>query len=147
KTACDASATPGAPIPTSAAPACADEIFSIYDGGKTMAGAAAWLSPITLTQNQAYAWVAELQAGYTPEQIRAMSRAAFDANAWANAGATQTIGTHTGVTAWVRIYEQMHDLVGALQENGFDVWVTTASPQFVIEPIAEMVGVSADHVL
>ena len=147
KAACDAAAAAGAPIPTSTTPACADEIFAIYDGGKTMAGAAAWLTPVTLTQNQPYAWVAELQAGYTPEQIREMSRAAFDANAWAPAGTTQTIGTHTGVTAWVRIYEQMHDLVGALQENGFDVWVTTASPQFVIEPIAEMVGVSADHVL
>jgi hypothetical protein len=145
--ACDAAAAPGAPIPTSATPACADEVFAIYDGGKTMGGADAWLNAITLTQNQPYAWVGELQAGYTPEEIRQMSRAAFDANAWASAGALQTVGTNKKVTGWVRIYEQMHDLVGALQDNGFDVWVTTASPQFVIEPIAEMVGVSADHVL
>lgn len=148
--ACDALAAPGAPLPTSASAGCADAIFHAYSNAKTPpgAGAVAAFSPeITTTLNSPYAWVAQLQAGYTPDEVRAMARSAYLENAWAPEGATQTVGTTTGVTAWVRIYDQMRDLIGALQENEFDVWVVTASPQLVVDAISEQVGVPADHVL
>jgi hypothetical protein len=41
----------------------------------------------------------------------------------------------------------MRDLIGALKENGFDVWVLTASPQHVVEPVAELAGISRDRVI
>ena len=127
--------------------ACADEIFAIYDGGKTTGGATAFRNAETLIQKQAYAWLAQLQAGYTPEEIRGFARAAYEQNAKAAVGSTQTIGSKNGVTAWGRIYDQMRDLLGALQESGFDVWIVTASPQYVIEPIARHAGVEASHVI
>lgn len=147
KAACDHLATPGNPLPTAINTACADEIFAIYDGGRTTANAAAFQNAETLTQNQAYAWLAQLQAGHTPAAIRAFARAAYNQNASAPIGSVQTVGSKRGVTAWGRIYDQMNDLVGALSVNGFDVWIVSASPQFVIEPVAERLGVGAEHVI
>jgi len=145
--ACDGAAEPGAPLPTSRAPACADEIFAIYIDGKTKAGAAAWTRAITSTTNEAPAWLARLLAGHTPDEVRAIARAAYAADSTAPIGATRTIGTRQGVSAWVRIYEPMRDLIGALQGSGFDVWIVSASPQHVTEIVAAEVGIAADHVI
>lgn len=145
--ACDSLAAPGAPLPTSTNSACANELFMIYDSGTTEAGLPAWTKTVTLTQNEPYAWVNQLQAGYSPDEIRDIAMAAYFENAYAAQGDVQTLGTHAGVTHWIRIYDQMRDLVETLQENGFDVWIVTASPQFVIEPIAELVNVPRDHVI
>jgi hypothetical protein len=145
--ACDAAAEPGAPLPTSKTPACADEIFSIYDESKTNAGARAWAHEITLTTKQPYAWEARLLAGHTPDEVRGFAREAYRTDSSAPLRATRTIGTHAGVTAWVRVYDPMRDLIGALQKNGFDVWVVSASPQFVTEIVAHEVGIAPDHVV
>jgi phosphoglycolate phosphatase-like HAD superfamily hydrolase len=147
-TACDAAAAPSEPLQTSGHPACADELVSIYNQGKTRAGQAAWNNPITLTLNTAYAWVAQLQAGYTPEELRAFARAAYAENAFNPPGTTQTVGTTTGLTYHVQVYEEMVDLIETLQDNGFDVWVVTASPQFVIDAVSEeLVGIKANRVI
>ena len=145
--ACDGAGAPGSPLATSSNTACADEIFAIYDSAKTRAGADAFNHSVTLTQNQAYLWLAQLGAGYPMGELREFARAAYDENAYAPAGSTQTVGTTSGVTAWGRIYDQMNDLIGALHANGFDVWIVSASPQWVVEPVAEHVGVDADHVV
>ncbi|HEX8825955.1 MAG TPA: haloacid dehalogenase-like hydrolase [Archangium sp.] len=146
--ACDAAAAPGEPLQTSTASACADELVSIYNGGKTRAGQTAWLNPITLTTNTAYAWVAQLQAGYTPEELRAFARSAYAENAFNPPGTTQTVGTTTGLAYHVRVYEEMVDLVETLQANGFDVWVLTASPQFVVDAVSEpLVGIKPNRVI
>ena len=34
-----------------------------------------------------------------------------------------------------------------MQQNGFELWVVSASPQHVVEPFAAMVNVAADHVV
>jgi hypothetical protein len=145
--ACDATAEPGKLLPTSKSPACADEIFSIYDESKTTAGAPAWSHEITLTTKEPYAWLARLLAGHTPDEVRGFARDAYLSDSHAPLHATRTIGTHPGVTAWVRIYDPMRDLIGALQKNGFDVWVVSASPQFVTEVVAREVGIAPDHVV
>lgn len=148
--ACDALAAPGAPLPTSTNPACADAIFHPYYNGTTppsAGAAAAWSPAVTSTINNPYAWVAQLQAGYTPDVVRAFARAAFLENVYAPVGEVQSIGGTNNVTAWVRVYDQMRDLVGALHANGFDVWVLTASPQFVVDAISTEVGVAPDHVI
>ena len=145
--ACDAAGEPGRPLSTGETSACDEAIYSIYDSGKTPAGAAAWTRAVTLTTNQGYAWLARLQGGHTPAEIVAMTRAVYAEASRAPVGSTQTVGVHTGVSAWVRIYPQMRDLVGALQSNGFDVWIVSASPQHVSEVVAAEVGIAADHVV
>lgn len=148
--ACDSLANPGQPLPTSTNDACADAIFNIYANAKTpgTAGVAAWNSEITLTMNQPYAWVSQLQAGYTPEQVRSFARAALEQNLAAAKGAVQKVGTTTNVTGYLRVYEQIRDLIGAMQANGFDVWILTASPQYVVDAVSiQYVGVAQDHVI
>ena len=146
--ACDTAARPGEPLPTSTAPACADELVSIYNRGQTRAGQAAWSNPITLTLNTAYAWVAQLQAGYTPEELRGFARSAYAENAFNPPGTTQTVGTTTGLAYHVQVYEEMVDLIETLQANGFDVWVATASPQFVIDAVSEeLTGIKPNRVI
>lgn len=146
--ACDAAASPGQPLPTSTNTACADAIFHIYANGKTPppSPVAAWSPEVTLTSNNPYAWVSQLQAGYTPQQVREFAVAAFHQNNDAAIGATQTVGTNTTVTGFLRLYDEIIDLAAVLQMNGFDVWVLTASPQYVVEPIAAMIGIPANHV-
>ncbi|MFO0608384.1 MAG: haloacid dehalogenase-like hydrolase [Polyangiales bacterium] len=147
--ACDALADAGAPLPTSrgTASACASEIVNIYYNARTIGGMAAWANEVTYTTNQPYAWAAQLLGGYTAGEIRSFARAAFDENHNNAIGATQSIGSVTGLNAYVRVYDAMRDLVGTLQQNGFDVWVVSASPQQVVEVAAEQVGVRADHVI
>ncbi|WP_233261307.1 haloacid dehalogenase-like hydrolase [Vitiosangium sp. GDMCC 1.1324] len=147
-TACDAAAAPGEPLQTSTHTDCADELVSIYDSGKTRAGQSAWNNRITLTLNTSYAWVAQLQAGYTPEELRAFARSAYAENAFNPPGTTQTVGTTSGLAFHVQAYEEMVDLIETLQANGFDVWVVTASPQFVIDAVSEeLVGIKPNRVI
>ena len=153
--ACDGLAAPGAPLPTgagtAAANACADTLYAIYSLGRVPPGgaadAAAWTGEVTTTINQPYAWLAQLMAGYRPQDIRDFAQAAFDENNWAPIGATQTVGTLTTATGYVRIYEQMADLIDALDAAGFDVWIVSASPQYAVEQVAREVGIERDHVV
>ena len=144
---CDGAGEPRQPLTTAETAACGEAIDSIYDSGKTPAGAPAFTREVTLTSHEGYAWLARLQGGRTPAEIAAMTRAVFAEASRAPLGATQTVGGRAGVTAWVRIYPQMRDLVGALQSSGFDVWVVSASPQHVTEVVAAEVGIAADHVV
>jgi phosphoserine phosphatase len=144
--ACDAAGEPGRPLATRETPACADAIYALYDG-KTPAGAPAWTREVTLTTNEPYAWLARLLAGHTPAEVAGFARAAYEEASHAPIDATQTVGTHAGVTAWVRIYPTMHDLVAALQADGFDVWIVSASPQSIAEVVAHEVGIAPDHVI
>jgi phosphoglycolate phosphatase-like HAD superfamily hydrolase len=146
--ACDLAGEPGQPLRTSDHPACADELVSIYSSGKTRAAQAAWDKQVTLTLNTSYAWVAQLQAGYTPEEVRGFARSAYAENAFNPVGTTQTVGSVTGLAYHVRVYEEMVDLVETMQDNGFDVWVLTASPQFVIDAVSEqLIGVKPNRVV
>lgn len=147
--ACDGLAAAGAPLPTSTSTACADAFVKMYDGLKTPGGLDAWgPSYATTTKiNFAYAWVAQLTAGSTPDEVRGYARAAFAENVSAPIGTTQTVGSITGLNGYVRVYEQIADLMGALQDNGFDVWVVTASPQLIVDAVSSEVGIPASHVL
>jgi phosphoserine phosphatase len=144
--ACDAAAAAGAPLPTSTTAACAAELMNIYYNGKTAAGTAAWTDANKTTMNEPYAWVSQLQAGHTPEEVRAWARAAFEENVNAPIGAKQTVGG-VELAGYLRVYEQIRDLAETLDENGFDVWVLTASPQYVVDGLAEEIGVPPHKVV
>ncbi len=143
---CDSVAEPEHKLTTSQHAACADALVSIYDRGVTQGNAPAFDGD-SPTMHQAYAWGAQLQAGRTPNEVRDVARRAYAENAAAPIGATQTIGTTVGLAAWVRIYDPMRDLVATLRANGFDVWVVSASSQYLVEIVAANVGVDASHVV
>jgi hypothetical protein len=144
--ACAALAAPGMPLPTSTNTPCADEIYAVYFNGATTGGKAAFAGWNYRQIEPAYAWAAQLQAGYTPAEIVGFAQQAITAGLAAAEGATQPVGTQTA-NAYVRIYDQIKDLVGVLQKNGFDVWVVSASPQHFVEPFAAMLTIPADHVV
>jgi hypothetical protein len=151
--ACDGLANALEPLPTSTNAACADALFHIYYNGKTpptsggAAGVAAWNNEITLTINNPYAWVSQLTAGYTPQQVRDFALAAFHQNNDAAIGAVQQVGNTPNLPGYLRIYLEIEDLIGAFVANGFDVWVLTASPQYIVEPLAARMGIPANHVV
>jgi len=137
----------GGPLPTSTNRPCADEILAIYDTLKTTGGADAFAGYNPRTLQPAYAWTAQLLAGHTRDELRALTLAAVDAALAAPPGAVQTIGSHHDLAAWLRFYEPQRDLIAALRSRGYDVWVITASPQIVIETLAPRVGVDPSHVI
>lgn len=144
--ACGTSVAAGQPLPTNTNTACADEMLSMYIDNVTTGGQAAfaghnfrWLEPT-------YAWTAQLMAGYTHAEIQQFARDAITPQLTAAENTTQVIGTRT-VNGWLRIYDQVADLLEVTASHGYDVWIITASPQDVIQTFAPMVGIPADHVV
>ena len=148
--ACDAQAEPGQPLVTDqtddASRACADAILAVYYDGVAPSGEDAYTVDETDTLETAYGLAVQLQAGYTGAEIRAFAEQARDFALNQPIGATQTVGTGT-YNAYIRVYDQMRDLISVMQDNGFDVWVVSASSQFIVEPFAAEVGIAADHVI
>lgn len=146
-TACGALAEAGQPLPTSTNPPCADELLSLYATGKTHAGAVAFEGANPRKMEPSFAWGAAAQAGHTPDELRDYANAALDEYLGKPVGSTMTIGTTEGLDGYLRLYEPMKDLIGALQEDGFDVWVVSASPQPIVEVAAARMGIDASHVI
>ncbi|MFG2297527.1 haloacid dehalogenase-like hydrolase [Streptomyces sp. NPDC048603] len=146
--ACDGLARPGAPLPTHtpAGTACADQINTVYGTGATTTGAAAFTGWNRRTTEPSYAWLPQLMQGWTAREIRSFAAAARTENLAAPIGAKQQVGSGTA-TGWVRYYDQQKDLIKKLQKAGFDVWISSASPQPVVEVWAKGVGIEADHVI
>lgn len=145
-TACGSAAAAGAPLPTSTNMACAKELLSVYVDGKTTGGKAAFAGWDYRRMEPSYAWLAQLLAGYSKAQVQSFATLAKTENLANAIDAKQTVGG-TQVTAWVRVYEPIKDLIRKLQQNGFDVWVVSASPQPIVEVWATEVGIAADHVV
>jgi phosphoserine phosphatase len=145
-TACGSLAAAGAPLPTSTNVACQKEILTIYTDGKTTTGKTAFAGFDYRRMEPAYAWLTQLFAGYTKAQVQEFTNAAKKENLSNPIDQMQTIGG-TQLVHWVRVYDQIKDLIAKLQQNGFDVWIMSASPQPVVEVWASEVGVSTDHVV
>ncbi|MEV6678244.1 haloacid dehalogenase-like hydrolase [Streptomyces erythrochromogenes] len=146
--ACRALARPGTPLPTGtpAGAGCADEINAVYGTAATRTGAAAFAGWDRRTMEPGYAWLPQLMQGWTAREIRGFAAAARTENLAAPVGATQRVGTGLA-TGWVRYYDQQKDLINSLGKAGFDIWISSASPQPVVEVWAEGVGIDADHVI
>lgn len=146
--ACDGLAAPGQALPTATHAACTDELLTIYLDGTTAAGLPAWRGTWNHRRLEpSYAWAAQLHAGYRPEEIRAFAEATLTEALAAPVGATQAVGSRQGLAGYIRIYEQMKDLIHALDHNGVAVWVVSASPQYVVETFAARVGVPRERVI
>jgi len=147
--ACGTTVAALSPLPTSTDTDCAAEMLSIYIDGKTTAAngsATAFSGHNARYLEPTYAWTAQLLAGYTHAEIAQFAHNAIDPQLTADMTATQTIGGRS-VNGWLRIYDQVKDLIEVTKSYGFDVWIITASPQDVIGAFAPMVGIAADHVI
>lgn len=134
-------------IPTGKNTRCADVIVSIYAQGQLPDGTQAWDNRYDGNLlNPSYAWNVALMAGYTPEEIRKMAGKAIKSNLGSKEGAVQKIGSKE-FPAWMRVYARMAELITELKENGFDVWIVSASCQYIVEAFAGRVGVNSDHVI
>lgn len=153
KAACDGQAEAGQPIvsdqSSEASKKCADQIVTIYNTGYVDGAEIAAFDEAKFDgdlMEPVYAWTVQLEAGYSPDQVREFARKAFDFNASNPHGTKQKIG-NTEQAADARVYAQMADLIEALQAKGFDVWVSSASSQYIVDAVAENVGIKADHVI
>ncbi|MFD8954153.1 haloacid dehalogenase-like hydrolase [Streptomyces xanthophaeus] len=146
--ACGPLARPGAPLPTGTpqGAACADEVNAVYGTAATRTGAAAFAGWDRRTTEPSYAWLPQLMQGWTAREVRGFAAAARKENLAAPVGAVQQVGSGTA-TGWVRYYDQQKDLVKSLQKAGFDVWISSASPQPVVEVWAAGAGIGADRVI
>jgi phosphoserine phosphatase len=145
--ACDAVAAPGQPLSTSTSSSCATELATIYSQAKTSGGKAAFAGWDYRRMEPAYALAAQLLSGYSAAEAKQMAKSALEESITAPQGTKQSVGTVNDLTAWMRVYDQIRDLIETLRANGFDVWIISASPQPVVEAAAERVGISADHVI
>ncbi|MEW2139371.1 HAD family hydrolase [Streptomyces sp. NPDC005409] len=146
--ACGPLARPGAPLPTGTpeGAACADEINAVYGTAATRTGAPAFTGWDRRTTEPSYAWLPQLMQGWSAREVRGFAAAARTENLAAPLGAVQRVGSGTA-TGWVRYYDQQKDLINTLRTSGFDVWISSASPQPVVEVWAKGVGIDADHVI
>ena len=90
------------------------------------------------TVEPGYAWTVSLQAGHTPDEMREIALAAFREAIERPVGATLSAGYVEGLNGYIRVYPQMRHLIAALKEHAFDVWVSTASSQYVVDAIAPL---------
>ncbi|MFF8842654.1 HAD family hydrolase [Streptomyces sp. NPDC015127] len=146
--ACGAATPAGRPLPTStpAGTRCADELGSVYGEGETTGGEAAFAGFDHRRMEPQYAWLAQLMNGWTPGQVREFAAAARSENLKAPVGALQQVGS-SRVTGWIRYYDQQRDLIRTLQRSGFDVWITSASPEPVVDVWARGAGVDPSHAI
>ncbi|MEU9010129.1 haloacid dehalogenase-like hydrolase [Streptomyces sp. NPDC048479] len=133
-------------LPTGTDTRCADEINSVYSEGTTTSGGTAFAGFDHRRIEPQYAWLAQLMNGWTTRQIQTFATAARAENLAAPIGAEQQVGSGKA-TGWVRYYDQQRDLIRTLQKAGFDVWITSASPEPVVDVWARGVGIEADHSL
>ncbi|MBI3016445.1 MAG: haloacid dehalogenase-like hydrolase [Deltaproteobacteria bacterium] len=134
-------------LPTQNNAACADLLLNIYNEEPLESGTSPWKpSPDPDRILPSYAFYAQLFQGYTPKELRSFTEKALALNLKNKIDTKQKIGTKE-YTAYVRIYTQMKDLIGALQRQGFDVWIISASIQPTVEVAAKKVGVAPDHVI
>ncbi len=141
-----AAAKPGQPMPTDTDTGCADELLSVYTDAKTTAGEPAFAGFNARRMEPAYAWAAQMQAGWRESEVVEFAQNARKENLDAAEGTEQKVGSGMQ-TGWVRYYPQMRDLVETLHANGFDVRIISASAEPVAKVWAAELNIPADHVM
>ncbi len=121
-------------------------IFRLYHLQTTPDGTPAFAGHDERITEPAYAWLAHLLAGNTPDEIRQAAREIFEEQMKNPIGATRRVGDVV-VPDFIRIYPQIADLIKALEKSGFEVWVVSATPKYIIEPCAEKVGIPPERVI
>lgn len=101
---------------------------------------------------QCYPWQVRFYADYSPDEISRLAKELFDQELKRPLG-SETLevdanDTQPSITATgLRVHPEIRQLVGLLREQGFDVWIVSAGPQWVVKAAAPALGVLPDHVL
>ncbi|UYM06505.1 HAD family hydrolase [Solicola gregarius] len=144
--ACGTDVPAGESLPTSTDIGCADELLSVRKDAVTTDGDAVFEGYDHRIMEASYAWVAQINAGYRPAEVRSIARHARREALSNPVGATQQVGSSTEV-AWIRYYPQIRDLIRTLKFAGFDVWVVSASPKETADVWGIGVGVPRHHTI
>lgn len=148
--ACGPLAEPGEPLPTRSreprSVRCADEILSVRTEQTTTGGEKVFAGYHHRRMQGMYAWVGQVQQGYTPAQVRRLATRARTAALDAPVGATQRVGS-SRETAWIRYYPEMRDLVRTLRAAGIQTWIVSASPKEFADVWGRAVGIGPNHTL
>ncbi len=111
--------------------------------------------------SNSYAWVVQIMAGMTPDQILPFSEKAFGNNvAMKDSGAADLFETKINGYRMPFFYPGMVDLYGTLLKNGFDVYVCSASNIWTVRWMVAAnlnrlieakhgkgIGIAPDHVI
>jgi phosphoserine phosphatase len=89
--------------------------------------------------------IVRLLAGYQTEEVRDIARLNFDEEI-TSITTERTIGSKTFAKG-VRFIRETVDLIKALRERGFDLWVVSGSSKWSVEAVTEQVGIPRDRVL
>jgi phosphoserine phosphatase len=94
---------------------------------------------------KACADIVRLFAGYTPEEARGMARATFEAE-FSSAIGTRRLGGRD-LPRGARFIRESVDLLGALSELHFDVWVVSGSNKWSVEPVFTRFGIPPERII
>jgi phosphoserine phosphatase len=102
--------------------------------------------------DKCFPWQVRFYAGYTPDEVRTMAAQVFKFELGRKLGSEPIRAgaddpkpaiTSTGL----RIYKEMHQLMQVLEAKGFEIWVVTAGPQWVVQGAAEHFPVERDRMI
>ena len=99
-----------------------------------------------------YPWQVRFYAGYTPDEIRAMAERVFEYELGRKLGSEvirvgdddpEPAITSTGL----RIHKEIQQLMEVLDQRGFQLWIVTAGPQWVVQGAAKHFKVRPDRMI
>lgn len=111
---------------------CSDLLYGIYYNGTLPDGSKAFSGFDSDLFEPSYAFLAQLMSGYNLINMRLLCEQAVKDAVREKA---------------VTIYPQMQELIDSLKENGFEVWIISASPQLLVEPFAKLAGIEKENVI
>lgn len=95
--------------------------------------------------DKACADIVKLFAGYSEAEVREIAWFTFD-DEITSAPTERFIG-HRPYPKGIRFIRETVDLITAVRDHGFDVWIVTGSNKWSVEPVAHQVGIPADRVI
>ena len=102
--------------------------------------------------DKCYPWQVRFYAGYTPDEVRAMAAEVFTYELGRKLGSEPIRAgdddpkpaiTSTGI----RVHAEIKDLMKVLAQQGFDVWVVTAGPQWVVQAASTHFPIKAEKMI
>ncbi|WP_236518636.1 haloacid dehalogenase-like hydrolase [Sandaracinus amylolyticus] len=115
--------------------------------GTTPEGEPAFTVPMAPFYRSTYGVIAQvLAAGRTDDALRAIAREAFAAASAAPVGTREVIGG-VEVERFARLHVPMIELARALESVGVEVWIVSASPEPIVQALAEIAGLAPARVI
>jgi phosphoserine phosphatase len=99
-----------------------------------------------------FPWQVRFYAGYAPDQIRKMAASVMEAELQKPLG-SEPIAEGPGdrapaiTSTGIRIHKEIQGLIVLLKKRGFEVWIISAGPEWVVEGAAGKLGIQPDRVI